>query len=249
MNRTRMYASAMLIVSALLSSAATAEEGYGTVTFKVQVTGRHNVPGSHGGFRNIEKTRTFSGTARVKYFGGPPDVWASESCSGELQVADKGTYRGMSESGMVEAPYSLSGTYKVKERSSDPDSCSFSVTYDAQNNSAQISIDPGPSIIEAVERMDTVSTKTHLNPFDWSSIGQFNKNVKVTPGKSGHSGVWRTSLATTRGATLPLLCSSAPALSAGDSGSPSELRATTSNPRPCAARSQVAPRPRHYARP
>ena len=132
MIRTQVYASAALVLSALLSNVAAAEEGYGTVTFKVQVTGRHNVPGSHGGFRNIEKSRTFSGTARVRYVGGPPEVWANESCSGDLQVADKGRYRGMSEVGMVEAPYSLSATVAVKGPSTDPQACSFSLTFDPE---------------------------------------------------------------------------------------------------------------------
>ena len=192
MNRRKACALAALILSAALSHAAVAEEGFGTVTFKVQVTGRHNVPSTHGGFRNIDKSRTFSGSARVRYVGGSPasEVWANESCSGTLQVADKGAHRGISEVGMINAAYSLSSTQQVKGGSLDPDSCSFSLTYDPQTQSAQISVDPGPSNVAAVERMDDVSTKTHLNPFDWSSIGQFNKNAKVTASKSGHSGVW-----------------------------------------------------------
>jgi hypothetical protein len=57
------------MATALLSGAAFAQEGYGTVKFTVQVTGLHNVPTAEGGHRNVEKNRIFRGTARLKYAG------------------------------------------------------------------------------------------------------------------------------------------------------------------------------------
>ncbi|HEY6917201.1 MAG TPA: hypothetical protein VI381_06120, partial [Allosphingosinicella sp.] len=154
----RVILPAAALAAGLMAGSAMAEPGYGTVKFTVEVVGKHNVPTPEGGFRNVLKSRIFTGSARVKYggqgFGGGAikgydreayeqqkdacerdglneaaiaacqdevqdrqnaaerralqsvnpaaamraskvDVWATEDCTGTLQVADKGIYRGI----------------------------------------------------------------------------------------------------------------------------------------------------------
>jgi hypothetical protein len=67
LERTRAI---VLCASIALTTAAQAEDGFGTVKFTVEVTGTHNVPHADGGFRNTKKSRVFRGQARLKYVGG-----------------------------------------------------------------------------------------------------------------------------------------------------------------------------------
>lgn len=249
---------AMFLVSALAASTALAQEGYGTVTFTVEVTGIHNVPtGELDGFRNTQKSRIFRGKARLKYagagFAAPStkgydrasferekdacekkssdendiaacqdevqkrqnaaeraamqnanpvsaalqaprtDVWANDSCSGELEVADKGIFRRLNpyEQGMREVPTSLTAKRLVAADATGSDGCSFNLVYNPATQTAEINIDPGPLRVEAVERTNESTTKTNINPFDWTAIRKFEKgNIKVAGTRTGHSGAW-----------------------------------------------------------
>lgn len=55
--------------AALLLGGPAMADTYGTITFAIEVSGRHDVPSPDGGFRNIIKRRTFRGTARVRFVG------------------------------------------------------------------------------------------------------------------------------------------------------------------------------------
>jgi hypothetical protein len=260
-NQLRAHAIATLTAT-LLPGAALAQDGHGKVTFEVHVTGSHNVPTAEGGHRNVEKNRTFRGTAHLKYVGrsfAPPpmkgydkasferdkdaceqkssdeqdiaacqdevqerqnaaeraavrhinpanvalhtprtDVWANESCSGELEVADKGTYRGITvaegDTRMRELAYSLTANQQVKKNSPGSDGCSFSLVYDPTTQTAEINIDAGPLRVGAVERVGEGSTRTNISPFDWTAIRKFEKsNLKVAGTRNGHSGAWNES--------------------------------------------------------
>lgn len=257
MNRATLHAITAMTAT-LLSSAAFAQEGFGNVTFTVQVTGVHNVPTPEGGHRNVQINRVFRGKARLKYAGqgfapvavkgydkaaferekdacerksdeeaiaacqdevqerqnaaeraamsqGNPlaaamqaprvDVWANAGCSGELEIADKGTYRGITEGvGMTEGPYSLTLKQQVNENSPGSDGCSFNLTFNPQTQTAEINVDAGPSRVQALERIVATSRQIHLNPLDWSAVRKFEKGgLKVTGQKTSHSGVWSES--------------------------------------------------------
>jgi hypothetical protein len=259
MGRRRIVVAALGLIA--MTGIAHAQEGYGTVTFTVEVSGIHNVPTDEGGFRNTRKSRIFRGEARLKYagrgFAAPPmsgydkksferekdaceqkssdeediaacqdevqerqnaaeraamqhinpvnaaihtprvDVWANDRCTGELEVADKGTFRrrGMYETGMREVPTSVTGKRHVATDAAGSDGCSFSLTYDPTTQTAEINIDPGPLLIEVVERTNESTAKTHINPFDWTSLRKFEKgNIKVGGTRTGHSGAWNESM-------------------------------------------------------
>ncbi len=253
---------ALLLSSTLMAGTALAQEGYGTVTFTVEVTGTHNAPTAEkGGFRNTQKSRIFRGTARLKYagqgFAAPPmkgydkasferekdacerkssdendiaacqdevqkrqnaaerkamqhvnpvnsalrtprtDVWANDSCSGELEVADKGTFRRLNpyEGGMREVPTSLTAQQTVTADAAGSDGCSFSLTYDPTTQTAEINVDPGPLRVEAIEKTNVSVSRTHINPFDWTALRKLEKsNIKVGGTRTGHSGAWIESM-------------------------------------------------------
>jgi hypothetical protein len=233
---------AILTLAAFVSGYALAQEGYGTVTFTVEVAGSHHVPtGEFDGFRYTKKKRVFRGTARLKYAGQsfaapspagydkaaferekdaceqkfsdeekiaacqdevqarqnaaqraamqrvnpaaaamsatPIDVWASESCSGELEVADTGTYRRFDkdERRISEVPTSLTAKRLVTPDAQGSDGCAFNLTYDPTAKTALINIDPGPLRVEAIEKTNQSIARTHINPFDWSAIRKFEK--------------------------------------------------------------------------
>ena len=249
----------MVIVGA--ANSAFGQEGYGTVTFTVEVTGTHNVPFEGGGFRNTEKSRIFRGHARLKYagqgFAAPPmkgydrasferekdacernssdehdiaacqdevqkrqnaaeraamqtanpvtaaakmlrtDVWANESCSGELEVADRGTHRRLNpyEGGWREVPTSLTAKRTVEPDAQGSDGCSFNLTYDPNTRTAMINIDPGPLRLDAVEKDNQTITKTNINPFDWTALNQFEKTDIAGGGsRTGHTGAWNEAM-------------------------------------------------------
>lgn len=209
-----------LVWASIFAVSAFAQEGYGTVKFTVEVTGIHNAPtGEADGFRNTNKKRVFRGEARLKYagpgFAAPPtggddraatqrsnplaamqrartDIWFSERCSGELEVADSGTYRRIEPYvGMGEVPTSLAAKHVVRPDAPGADGCAFNLTYDPNTQTAQINVDPGPLRIEAVETTNRSSVKTHINPFDWSAVRQFEQDmIKVNGTRTRHSGEW-----------------------------------------------------------
>lgn len=252
----KIFLIACLLLPVLMSTGA-AEEGYGTVTFTVEVTGTHNTPTEKDGFRNIQKKRIFQGTAQLKHAGSglaatPPkgfdraaferekdaceqnsadendiaacqdevqqrqnaaeraamqhgnpltaamqasrtDVWATESCSGEIEVADKGIYRRLNpyEGGMREVPTSLTARQHVAANAAGSEGCSFSLVYDPNSQTAEISIDPGPLRLEATERTNNSINKANINPFDWTAVRKFEKRgITVAGTRTDHSGAW-----------------------------------------------------------
>lgn len=261
MQQTRVRRFARLSALMLLSSAgAEAQEGYGTVRFTVHLTGLHYVPTSEGGHRKIEKNRTFTGTARMKYAGAsfapPPtpgydrtsferekdacerrlsdeeqiatcqdevqtrqnaaerdslgrnnpvtaalqgvrtQVWATESCTGELVVADRGTYRGIdiNVGRMIEVPYLLSARHSVASDAPGGDGCAFNLVFNPQAQTAHINLDTGPLRLDVVESVANRPVKTNINPFDWSAVRKLEKaNIRVSVAEGGHSGAWNES--------------------------------------------------------
>lgn len=124
--------------------------------------------------------------------GARTEAWGSQSCSGTLEIADRGTYKGITPgAGMHEAPYSLTTKHAVAENAAGGDGCSFTLLFNPQAQTAEINIDPGPPRVAAVLNVGGVVTKTNLNPFDWSAIRKFERgNLKVTMSKTGHTGSW-----------------------------------------------------------
>lgn len=201
--RSGILATTLVLLYVSMMSSAHAQEGYGTVTFTVEVTGIHNRPTEEkGGYRNWQKSRIFRGTARVKNVGhgyagaantSRTDIWATQRCAGVLEVADKGKYRRTApyEVGMREVPTSLTASFSLGEDAVGSDECSFNLTYDPTSQTASINVDPGPLRIEAVETTNISSVKTHINPFDWTALRQFEKsNIKVGGTRTNHSGSW-----------------------------------------------------------
>jgi hypothetical protein len=134
-------------------------------------------------------------TAASKMLG--TDVWANESCSGELAVADRGMHRRLNpyEGGWREVPTSLTAKRTVAPDAQGSDGCSFNLTYDPNTRTAMINIDPGPLRLEAVEKDNQTITKTHINPFDWTALKQFEKSgIAVGGSRNGHSGAWNEAM-------------------------------------------------------
>lgn len=260
MNRRTFRAGLALAATTVFSCPALAQEGHGTVSFTISVSGVHSVPTPEGGFRRVQKNRTFTGKARLKYAGNSfaqqamkgydkagferekdacerkssdetdiaacqdevqarqnaaeraamrtanpivaalqaprAEVWSNDGCTGNVVVADKGTYRGITvaEGGtaMREVEYSLAAAQNVDaDASAAAGRCSFNLVYDPHTQTAQIAIDPGPSRIAAVERVGLSSARTNINPLDWSAVRKFEKgNLKVVVVGGGHSGAW-----------------------------------------------------------
>lgn len=69
MNRRTFRAGLALAATTVFSCPALAQEGHGTVSFTISVSGVHSVPTPEGGFRRVQKNRTFTGKARLKYAG------------------------------------------------------------------------------------------------------------------------------------------------------------------------------------
>jgi hypothetical protein len=184
---------AAALLPLLVSNALFAAEGYGTVTFTVEVTGVHNRPTEEGGYRNTEKRRVFQGQARMRYAGaGPSDIWVSESCSGTLEVADKGTYKPLNPfEGWGIVPTAVSGRYDVKP-GLGANGCSFNLEYDPTTNRVRINLDqPGPRRLEVVEYTNVSTFRTHLNPFDWSALRKLESAMlPIDGGRTSHSGEW-----------------------------------------------------------
>lgn len=121
------------------------------------------------------------------------DVWANESCSGELEVADRGTHRRLNpyEGGWRVVPTSLTAKHAVAPDAQGGDGCSFNLTYDPNTRTAMVNIDPGPLRVESVAKDNQTITKTSINPFDWTALKQFEKSgIAVSGSRAGHSGVW-----------------------------------------------------------
>lgn len=257
---------ARMALPALVAAASPAAAEYATVNFTVSVTGIHNVPNSEGGHRNIEKNRTFSGTARLKFAGrsfssdksvldakarfkkeldaceqrssesaimhcyrdvekrqnaferqqqqkgikqfvaaveaGPQsEVWATESCSGQVVVADRGSIRGIVATegygqGMAEVPYTVDGTVQVVANAPFPERCSFSLSYNPATQTADIAFTTGPGLIPVATRTGgrarggTVDYH-QINPFAWSAVKKFEQaGLKVSGRRGSHTGAW-----------------------------------------------------------
>lgn len=259
MSRSRAGVRAVAFLAIIATNPLHAQDRIGTVTFSVEVTGRHYIPTSEGGHRTIDKRRVFKGTAQLKLAGNgfaqPPigydrasferekdaceaansdedaiaacqdevqkrqnaaelsalnrnnpvlaamngartEVWATASCSGDLEIADAGTVRsrvaGEGQSGgLRDVPYSMRAKLVVASNSPGADGCSFNLVFDPSAQTAEINIDSGPPRVQVVETTGPVATQTNVNPLDWSAIRAFEKRgLKVTSAKNGHSGVW-----------------------------------------------------------
>lgn len=144
--------------------------------------------------KNAAARSAMTGPALLAALRAPrADVWATDSCSGELEIADTGTYRGMDGgegqvTAMRDIPYTVTGKEKVAKDAAD--GCAFSLTYDPAGQTAQITVDPGPGRVEAVERTGRTANPYRLNPFDWTALHKFEKKLKVGGTRAAHNGVW-----------------------------------------------------------
>jgi hypothetical protein len=188
-------------LAALLGTASAAHAQDGTVSFKVEIVGDHKVSSADGGHRNIQKKRTFVGSAQLAHNGSAffspqrgayGDAWSSTTCSGEIFVKDRGVLRRIDggegvSTGMSDVELSLDAEQKVGPPT--PIKCGVSLVYDPTTDMVNFDLDPGIRVVKGIQRTGRSAERIKFNAFGWSSAKKmFGGRVKVTGNRTGHAG-------------------------------------------------------------
>lgn len=104
------------------------------------------------------------------------EMWSSVDCEGNLLVNDTGSQHAVADTtpggGPIDSVTSVTGAWSGSTKRNGPGggSCAATVIINHATGQVDVTLEPGPTRIPVVRKFDSLTTKTSINPFDWSAV-------------------------------------------------------------------------------